>query len=125
MLDVFGSGKKVHMIFKHDGAYHDPKPRHLLPRCSMHFPRKRPRSWRCYGPGASDGSAEDWQVYFDERAGIAEFDGGLPRAEAEARAFECCVVERLNRNFCARAAGTLRQPWRSRAEPRPASAVRN
>jgi hypothetical protein len=29
----------------------------------------------------------------------AEFDGGLPRAEAEARAFECCVVERLNRNF--------------------------
>ena len=43
-------------------------------------------------------SAEDWQVYFDERAGIDEFDGGLPRAEAEARAFECCVVEWLNRN---------------------------
>ena len=40
----------------------------------------------------------DWQVYFDERAGIAEFDGGLPRAEAVARAFECCVVEWLNRN---------------------------
>ena len=33
-----------------------------------------------------------------ERAGIAEFDGGLPRAEAETRAFECCVVEWLNRN---------------------------
>jgi hypothetical protein len=48
---------------------------------------------------ARDGwSAEDWQAYFDERAGIAEFDGGLPRAEAEARAFECCVVEWLNRN---------------------------
>jgi hypothetical protein len=43
-------------------------------------------------------STEDWQVYFDERAGIAEFDGGLSRAEAEARAFECCVVEWLNRN---------------------------
>jgi hypothetical protein len=42
--------------------------------------------------------AEDWQVYFDERAGIAEFDGGLARAEAEARAFTCCVVEWLNRN---------------------------
>ncbi len=43
-------------------------------------------------------SAEDWQVYFDERAGIAEFESGLSRAEAEAHAFECCVVEWLNRN---------------------------
>jgi hypothetical protein len=43
-------------------------------------------------------TAEDWQVFFDERAGIAEFDGGLPRPEAEARAFACCVVEWLNRN---------------------------
>ena len=34
-----------------------------------------------------------------ERAGIAEFDGGLPRPEAEALAFECCVVEWLNRTF--------------------------
>jgi hypothetical protein len=32
---------------------------------------------------ADDGwSAEDWQAFLDERAGIAEFDGGLPRAEA-------------------------------------------
>jgi hypothetical protein len=43
-------------------------------------------------------SGEDWQAFFDERAGIAEFDGGLPRGEAEARAFACCVVEWLNRN---------------------------
>jgi hypothetical protein len=43
-------------------------------------------------------SGEDWQVYFDERAGIAQFDGGLQRAEAEVRAFKCCVVEWLNRN---------------------------
>ncbi|MFZ1885531.1 MAG: hypothetical protein WAU53_18520 [Rhodoplanes sp.] len=28
---------------------------------------------------------------------MAEFDGGLPREEAEARAFACCVVEWLNR----------------------------
>ena len=34
-----------------------------------------------------------------ERAGIAEFDGGLPRPEAEALAFECCVIEWLNRTF--------------------------
>ena len=49
-------------------------------------------------PGRDGWSAEDWQVYFDERAGIAEFDGGLSRAEAEARAIECCVAEWLNRN---------------------------
>ena len=48
---------------------------------------------------AEDGwSAEDWQVFFEERAGIIEFDGGLLRSEAEAQAFACCVVEWLNRN---------------------------
>ena len=48
-------------------------------------------------PGRDGWSVEDWQVYFDERAGVAEFDGGLPRGAAEAKAFECCVVEWLNR----------------------------
>jgi hypothetical protein len=43
-------------------------------------------------------SADDWQAFFDERAGITEFDGGLPRAEAEAQAFAGCVAEWLNRN---------------------------
>lgn len=43
-------------------------------------------------------SAEDWQVFFDERAGISEFDGGLSRGQAEAHAFGCCVVEWLIRN---------------------------
>jgi hypothetical protein len=43
-------------------------------------------------------SGEDWHAFFDERAGIAEFDGGLPREQAEARAFTCCVAEWLNRN---------------------------
>ena len=37
--------------------------------------------------------AEDWYAFFDERAAIAEFDGGLPRREAEVRAFRACVVE--------------------------------
>ena len=32
------------------------------------------------------GTDKDWQAYFDERAGIAEFDGGLSRVEAEAQA---------------------------------------
>jgi hypothetical protein len=43
-------------------------------------------------------SPEDWQVFFDERAGVIELDGGLPRAEAEAQAFASCVVEWLNHN---------------------------
>ncbi|MCB1467443.1 MAG: hypothetical protein KDK08_09945 [Rhizobiaceae bacterium] len=43
-------------------------------------------------------SGEDWHAFFDERAGIAEFDGELPRDQAEARAFACCVAEWLNRN---------------------------
>jgi len=37
---------------------------------------------------------EDWQAFFDERAGILEFDGGLCRVEAEAQAekeAETCV----------------------------------
>jgi hypothetical protein len=49
-------------------------------------------------PGRDGWSAENWQVFFDERASIAEFDGGLPRVQAEARAFACCVGEWLNRN---------------------------
>ena len=43
-------------------------------------------------------SADDWLAFFDERAGIAEFDGGLLRPEAEALAFACCLSEWLNRN---------------------------
>ena len=39
-----------------------------------------------------------WQDYFDKQVRIAELTGGLSRAEAEAQAFECCVVEWLNRN---------------------------
>ena len=41
---------------------------------------------------------EDWQVYFDERAGMTEYDGKLPRRDAEARAFACCVAEWLIRH---------------------------
>ncbi len=41
---------------------------------------------------------EDWRALFDERAGVAEHGGGLARVKAERQAFECCVVEWLNRN---------------------------
>jgi hypothetical protein len=40
--------------------------------------------------------AEDWQVFSDERAAIAEFNDGLPGAHAEARAFQSCLAERLH-----------------------------
>lgn len=40
-----------------------------------------------------------WQVYFDERAGVAEFDGGLSRDEADSMAYNCCVAEWLCQNF--------------------------
>ena len=49
-------------------------------------------------PDKDGWSPWDWQLFFDERAGIAEYVGGLSRAEAEARAFACCLAEWLNRN---------------------------
>ncbi len=51
-------------------------------------------------PGSDGWSREDWQAFYDERAGIAEFDGGQSREQAEATAFECCVVEWLDRHRC-------------------------
>jgi hypothetical protein len=66
-------------------------------------------------------SADDWQLYFEERAAVAEFDGGLPRADAEAQAFECCIVEWLNRNPTPSAAG--RCAWCGEAESRGAVVV--
>jgi hypothetical protein len=49
-------------------------------------------------PGRDGWSAEDWRSFFEERAAIAEFDGGLSRTEAEAQALACCIIEWLNRN---------------------------
>src|SRR6516165_6942831 len=49
-------------------------------------------------PGRDGWSAEDWRSFFEERAAITEFDGGLSRTEAEAHALACCIVEWLNRN---------------------------
>jgi hypothetical protein len=49
-------------------------------------------------PGADGWSPQDWQAHFDERAGIAEFDGNLPRHRAEALAIESCAAEWVRRN---------------------------
>ena len=50
-------------------------------------------------------TAEDWHAFFDERAGIAEFDGGHTREQAEAMAFGSCVANWLNRHPCRSDAG--------------------
>ena len=49
-------------------------------------------------PGNGGWSAANWQGLFDERARVGEFDSGLPRDQAEAQAFSCCVGEWLHRN---------------------------
>jgi hypothetical protein len=49
-------------------------------------------------PGRDGWSSEDWRAFFDERAGIAEFDGGLPRAEAEMSAYDHCVTKYMALN---------------------------
>ena len=49
-------------------------------------------------PAGNGWAAADWHAFFDERAGIAEYDGGLSRSEAEDQAFTCSVSEWLNRN---------------------------
>ena len=65
-------------------------------------------------PGRDGWSAEDWQLYFEERAAVAEFDGGLSRIQAEAQAFECCVVKWLDRNPAPSTPGTC--AWCGRAD---------
>ena len=42
--------------------------------------------------------AEDWRAFFGERAGIAEFDGGFLKEQAEYQAFEACVARWLAEN---------------------------
>jgi len=37
-------------------------------------------------------SRDDWQAHFDERDGIREFDGGLPRSDAEALALQDTIA---------------------------------
>jgi hypothetical protein len=67
-------------------------------------------------------SAEDWRLYFEERAAVAEFDGGLPRKNAEAQAFECCVVKWLDLNPTPSARGHC--AWCGQTEANGAVVVR-
>jgi hypothetical protein len=44
-------------------------------------------------PKDSGPTAEDWLISFNERAGIAEFDGAQPRELAERQAIGSCVLD--------------------------------
>jgi hypothetical protein len=48
--------------------------------------------------GRDGWSAEDWRLYLEERAAVAEFDGELPCDEAEAQVLEYSIVEWLDLN---------------------------
>lgn len=39
---------------------------------------------------------EDWRAVYEERAAIAEHDGGLDKKDAEQQAFDCTLVSWLN-----------------------------
>ncbi len=67
---------------------------------------------RMLRPAVDGWSAENWQIFFQERVDILEFDGALPRPQAEQRAFACCIVEWLNRNPVKFNAGPLSRLWR-------------
>jgi hypothetical protein len=69
-------------------------PKRLLELLHCH----KPELLRLLHSSLEGWSAEDWQVFFNERAAICEFDGGLSRPGAEGCAFACCVSEWLNRN---------------------------
>lgn len=69
---------------------------------------------------ASDGAwtVDDWRYEFNERAGIAEFDGGMSREAAELLAFQHCVRLMAKRGDMSRpeAASRLRAMLRSTDE---------
>jgi len=41
-------------------------------------------------------NAADWREYFDERAGVSEYDAGMRREKAEQQAFEACITRWLD-----------------------------
>ena len=73
-------------------------------------------------PSKDGWSAEDWRLFFEERAAVTEYDGGLPRNEAEAQAFECCVVKWLDLNPTPSARGHC--AWCGQTEANGAVVVR-
>jgi hypothetical protein len=62
-------------------------------------PSASPRAIRLRSQPQPQGewSPEDWLVFYGERVGIGEHDFGLPRPEAESRAYDTCIAEWLYR----------------------------
>ena len=51
-------------------------------------------------PAVPGPSVEDWLALFDERAGVLEFDVGLPRELAELQAIGSCVLDPAMAETC-------------------------
>jgi hypothetical protein len=62
-------------------------------------------------------TADDWQALFDERAGVAEFDRGYPKIDAELIAFEDCVDHWLALNLPENVPGSCLSCARSVSSP--------
>lgn len=61
-----------------------------------------------YGwPLGPDDLPGDWRVWFEERAAIREYDGGLPREHAEAEALAETISE-MQREAAGRTGGSCR-----------------
>ena len=58
-------------------------------------------------------NAEDWRSFYEERAAILEYDGGLPREQADRLAFESCVVGVANAMPNQSPPGPLQRVWDS------------
>ena len=43
------------------------------------------------------GDGNDWRIFYEERAAIIEYDSGVSRSEAEAQAWECTVIQWMNK----------------------------
>jgi hypothetical protein len=69
----------------------DPDLRH---RRSVLLPAEEPEGAEISAPSPGPFKVifEEWQAHFDERAGIREFDGGMPRADAEALALQDTIA---------------------------------
>ena len=53
--------------------------------------RHKPEILKLLSAIETEWDRDDWRAYFDERAAIAEYDGGFSRSQAELCAFHDCV----------------------------------
>jgi hypothetical protein len=90
----------------------------LISPLSLLSPSNEPGTKKAPREAARDWDAEAWRMFYEERASIFEFDGGLPRQEAEDRSFESCIAEWFNRHPAPSPPGPCAQcgedelPWR-------------